>query len=493
MTKNKIEFRTEMFEHQKNGYEKLRHLKVGALYMEMGTGKTRLMLQILADKYNDNKVDKIIWFCPCSAKDNIRKEISKHLKEWCEDIMIVGIESMSSSIRLNSYLLEFVRDNRCLLVVDESLKIKNTGAIRTINITRLGALCKYKYILNGTPISKNETDLFAQWYFLDWRILGYRTRGQFESNHVMMLEGNYSNIEKIVNVKYLTDRIAKFSYQCSKDDMIIQSQKKYEKIYFDMDKKQEENYNYVADYFLENIEEYNTTTIYRLFNNLQAVTSGFCIYFDEAGLRHKSKMFDDVLLNPRISALYSAIESIDKNEKILIFCEYREEIADVIKALSQLYDDEIVFNDGSVNIKQRAINTEAFENNARFMVTNKDCSAFSLNYQFCRNVIFYNNDFDFGTRIQSEDRVHRVGQNKDVRYIDIVADGTIENKIIRCLINKEKLSDWFKEEINRKNKVNVFNEHIFTKNYKRFRDIESQTFSNEEVKELYEDKALQQN
>ena len=130
--------------HQIAAVEKMIKLKVGALFMEQGAGKTITVLEIARIRLEVGKIERIIWLCPCSAKGNIKREMVKH----CPDEMlgyftICGIETLSSSIRAVSYLLGLSADKKCFLVVDESLLIKNPKAYRTENITKIGrASCR---------------------------------------------------------------------------------------------------------------------------------------------------------------------------------------------------------------------------------------------------------------------------------------------------------------------------------------------------------------
>ena len=178
-------FKTDLFEHQQEAYKKLRRTKVGALFMEMGTGKTRTALELATERMNEGKTDCILWLCPVSVKQTIANEVEKHLqnakyelvdssdiKNWQADIYITGIESMSQSDSNYHNALNIVDRRNAFIVLDESSLIKNKYAKRTKRVWRLGEHCNYKLILNGTPISNNEQDLYCQWYFLDYRILG---------------------------------------------------------------------------------------------------------------------------------------------------------------------------------------------------------------------------------------------------------------------------------------------------------------------------------
>ena len=100
---------------------------------------------------------------------------------------------------------------------------------------------------------------------------------------------------------------------------------------------------------------------------------------------------------------------------------------------------------GRVKLKDRQKSIDDFSCNKQVLLANKMCGAYGLNLQFCHNVIFYDNDFDFATRAQAEDRVHRLGQKDDVYIYDIVANNTIDEFILDNLLHKGNLVSSFKE------------------------------------------------
>lgn len=152
---------------QQRAINKLNRLKVGALFMEMGTGKTKVALDLMAYK---KKADYLLWICPCSLKGTIEEERQKWHPEL--KLHVVGVESIGSSNRIYAELLEELSHQNCIFaVVDESLKIKNGGAKRTQRLLTISKLCEYKLILNGTPLTNNVLDLYTQFQFLSPLIL----------------------------------------------------------------------------------------------------------------------------------------------------------------------------------------------------------------------------------------------------------------------------------------------------------------------------------
>ena len=437
--------KTKLMAHQVAGVEKLLPLKIGALYMEMGTGKTRTALEIVYRRANKGKLDRVIWLCPCSVQSNLKADLDKHSDGWREIIQVHGIESLSSSVRLYSELLEAVT-SKTMLIVDESNLVKNGLAIRSKRIVALAESCKYRMILNGTPISRNEADLFNQWYLLDWRVLGYQSYYAFAANHVEYDETTH-RIRRTLNTDYLVEKIAPYSYQVKRAECFELPDKKYGEWHWNMTCKQEAEYSRVADVLMMAVDELQPSTIYRMFSGLQAVISGQYVNVDTLHFT-TSPMFSRIDDNPHIDSLRDLINARIGAEKAIIFCKYTHEINEVMELLNCEYgSDSAVSMFGEDNLKKRQANIERFRATAQFLVANKTCAGYGLNLQFCHNVIYYSNDWDYATRIQSEDRVHRLGQAEQVYIYDMICNDSLDVRIVACLQRKEMLLDSIKAEL----------------------------------------------
>ena len=445
--------KTELLPHQAAAVDKLRGLTIGALYMEMGTGKTRTALELIKLRLDAGKVDCCLWLCPCSVKKNLREDVLYHCGSFPDNLVIRGIESLSSSDRLYLQLLRLVETHKVYLIVDESSLVKNHRAIRTNRIVALSAVCKYKLILNGTPISKNEADLFAQWNVLDWRVLGYQSYYSFAANHleywtVRLPDGrervDRTRVRRVLNTDYLAAKIEPYTVQVKKEECIKLPAKTYSEHFFSMTSEQEAAYAEAKDLYLANVDEFRNDTIYRLFTALQHVSSGRRVISTPSERMQTAPIFNAPEDNPRIQALLGEIRSLD-GEKAIVFCKYQSEVDDIEQVLLHVGVSCVTFT-GKLPQKKRQENRERFRESAQVFLANKTCGAYGLNLQFCHNIIFYSNDFDLATRLQSEDRVHRLGQRHDVRIIDIYTDG-MDKFILSCLRRKETLLDAFKRDI----------------------------------------------
>lgn len=412
--------------------------------MEMGTGKTRTAFELIAERIKAGKVAQVLWLCPCTVKSAIQEEIRFHIEDGEDVFRIAGIESLSQSDRLYFKLLNYVAAAFTFLVVDESNLVKNHFAKRTERIEAIAELCPYRLILNGTPISKSEADLFAQWYILDKRILGYNSFWSFAANHIEYDE--YRKPRRCLNVDYLSQKIAPYTYSISKDECNLKLPKKtcsFEG--FNLTEAQDYHYNVVKDTLLSEVDEFDSTTIYRLFTGLQLVCSGkFITHIKPLQSR---PFFEDPFGNPRIQKLLDVLDYCN-DDKIIIWHKFKHEINEVRTVLCSVYGpDSIAEMHGGIRLRDRPKQIELFRSKVRFLLAHKTCGGYGLNLQFCSRAIYYSNDFNWATRAQSEDRVHRIGQTKAVRLTDIYAYSKVDRRILNNLWSKESLADAFKSEL----------------------------------------------
>ncbi len=449
-----MELKTAMFPWQEKAVEKLIKLRVGALYMEMGTGKTRAALEMIKRRLDVGKIDRVLWLCPCSIIESIRTDINKHSTGAEDVIQIYGIESLSGSKKLYGILYKYVSGGRAMLVVDESNLVKNSRAIRTQKITSIAEACPYRIILNGTPISRNEADLFAQWYILDWRILGYQSYYSFAANHLEYDDKYKHRVRRVLNVRYLTDKISPYTYMVKKSEAVQLPKKTYDVEHFHMDYAQFVHYEEEMSAFLSTlVSEDDSAAIYRTFTALQEIASGRRIVSDASEPIMHVPFYDDPHLNPRIQALKRVLGQFE-DEKVVIWCKFQHEIDDISYILREKYgDDAVCIFCGTLTPKERNRSLKLFMDNARFFVANKTCAGYGLNLQFCHVAVYYNNDWDLATRAQSEDRIHRIGQAETVRIVDIAGYESIDSRILRCLSRKENMVESFKGMLKSKNRA----------------------------------------
>lgn len=396
---------------QQSAFEKLSRLKVGALFMEMGTGKTKVALDLIQSKIH--KVDYVLWICPCSLKGEIEAERQK----WHADLQldVVGCESIGMSDRIYLEVLKKMQGKRCFVVVDESLKIKNKEANRTERILKIGEIAEYKLILNGTPLSKNVLDLYTQMQFLSPKILKM-SYNEFKNTYCeYYIRGNLKGVvKKQYNIEHLISLIQPYIFDC---DLEIETRKSYHDMTYSMSAPEREEYELIKEEFLN-----------RCFNNMSGVDF---FAFSQLLQAHYCKAQEH---KRKLEKLINSI-----NGKVIVFVKY----------LSSIPSGAVKVT-GEMNTEQRAEAIQQFKDGEKVLYITYGCGAYGLNLQFCKNIIFAEHSFDYAQREQAEARIYRIGQKYDVDYYNLWCNIGLEKLIQASLNKKSNLLDEVKKEIDRK-------------------------------------------
>ena len=248
-----------LLDQQIESKEKLQQKYVGAFFMDAGTGKTRPCIELV----NEIKPDYVLYFAPyqCINTENEKESTLHEINKWggfnC-DFDLVGIESIQNSDKLFLQIYKKISVAwKPVIVIDESLKIKNSSAKRTQRILQLSDMVKYKYILNGTPISRNLLDLWSQMAFLSQSILNM-TETQFKNNFceykkVTIRKGNISRskewIVKYHNLDYLYKLIEPYVFRAN---LNINVNLQEIEICYDLSEEEREEHTRILDTVLNN-------------------------------------------------------------------------------------------------------------------------------------------------------------------------------------------------------------------------------------------------
>lgn len=465
--------------HQVDAVNKMLPTRIGGLFMDMGTGKSRTAIELAYRRLQ--KIDKVVWFCPVSLKETVKREILKHTNCIESDICvfngktdqknipsclwyIIGIESMSSSPRVILTAKDLITENT-FVILDESSYIKGHRANRTAYITLISEKARYRLIMTGTPLSQGVIDLYAQMRFLSPKILGYNSFYSFAANHLEYSEKYPGLVVQSHNIEYIAAKIKPYIYQVMKDECLDLPEKLYTTRYFKMTEEQWEWYNRVKYEVLSDIEtmddpRMNSIAIFRLFSALQQITCGF---YNERldkimrGKKQKDKQFKlHTFDHDRTSMLLGAVSEIPEKEKIIIFCKFQQDIENIKKAIVGQYGQEsISLFYGLLSEKERDIEIEKFRKSARFFLATQQSGGHGLTLNEAHHVIFYNNAFKYSERLQAEDRCHRIGQEHKVTYIDIHCCESIDDRIDQALYNKGNAVQQFKNEVEKVKKENI--------------------------------------
>lgn len=413
----------ELTEIQKLAIEKLERLKVGALFMKMGTGKTLTACHLIYNRLLLKKCNYVVWIAP----NNTFKSTKPLIKEFSEDIFnkirFENIEAISLSDAKFLRLLKDIEGKECFVVVDESLTIKNPHSKRTNRIiNRIGQSTKYKLILNGTPISKNPMDLWAQMEFLSPKILNMSLR-RFQCTFFIFKQSNINHLLKSVNIPYLMSLIEPYVFDA---DLFLNVKRNYHTISCDLSAEEETDYEEKkSEVIWEEFGAKGNASFFAMVTRMQRYYLENCKSLVENYKKFHQKVGKHIVF----VRFLSDIDKI-KTEKHLVIC-------------------------GEIPRKQREVILEEFEKSEKSLIITYGCGAFGLNMQFCNKIAFYSHQFDYALREQAEYRIYRLGQNLDCDYYDFHVNTGLELLIQLSLRKKKNTNYLLKKELeNIKNGIN---------------------------------------
>lgn len=448
-----------------------RETTVGALFMDMGTGKSRVTAELAILRAQAGYIRRVVWFTPVTLKDNVRREITKHTGNAANIHVfddktgqgsipdafwyVIGIESMSASNRTVLAVHDLI-DKQTMALVDESQYIKGHNSKRAERITLLSERAAFRLILSGTPVTQGIVDLFAQLKFLSPAILGFNSFYTFANRHLEYSERYRKMIVSSHNQRELAAKIAPYVYQVTKDECLQLPDKQYLDRYSSMTWDQYRDYErqkYDVLDVLSTDDGWESYDLFILFGRLQQIACGFLHIPAHTDIYGRE--FNDTLIeyegHGRLPLLQTTVTEIAPHEPVIIWTKYRYCLRQIADTLRKTYGEaSVVEYHGDLTTRQRAVNIDLFQAGAaRFFVATPDSGGNGLTFVHCAYHIFYDNGFKYSTQVQAEDRSHRIGQTRKVTYISLWAECGIEQRIEKALRNKASLAGSFRREVER--------------------------------------------
>ena len=471
-------FKTKPYAHQLTALEKSWNRENYAYFMEMGTGKTKVLIDNLAMLYDKGKVNGALIIAPKGVVGTwYNQEIPTHLPNHIENvttlwqsnitkkqkenldnllksgtelhILVMNVEAFSTTKGVE-FATRFLNSHRPLIAIDESTTIKNAKAKRTKNIIHLADLASYRRVMTGSPVTKNPLDLFTQCYFLDPYLLGHESYYSFRMRYAIMKTANISGrqiqlVSGFKNLGELSDKLKPFSYRVLKEDCLDLPDKIYMKRNINLTPDQLKLYSQMKKEALATLNGKVTSTVNALTQlmRLQQITCGHFTADDGS---------TQPIKNNRITELMDVLEEIEG--KAIIWAHYQYDITNIIKEVTKVHGPgSIVDYYGLTPQDERQGNIKKFQSDpkCRFIVGTPATGGYGITLTAANTVIYYSNGYDLEKRLQSEDRAHRIGQQKSVTYVDLICDDTVDEKIVKSLRKKiniasevlgEELKSW---------------------------------------------------
>jgi len=245
----------------------------------------------------------------------------------------------------------------------------------------------------------------------------------------MLFPKYYTNLDE------LTQKLKNFSYRVKKKDCLDLPDKLYTARKINLTTKQAEVYNRLKKFAYATINSDEITFANKLTEilRLHQVANGF-VKSDDGTIQ----VFDDC---PKLKELLEILE--DTEGKFIIWANYVQNIKTIINKLKEKYGANSVvsiFGEVSTEDRQQAVSKFQNDDSCRFFVGNPSTGGYGLTLTAASYVVYFSNSYNLEVREQSEDRAHRIGQEKNVTYIDLIAENTIDEFIVTALDKKLKLS-----------------------------------------------------
>jgi len=474
-------FKTEPYAHQKDALKKCWNKESFAIFAEMGTGKTKIALDNACILYNKGKIDRLLVVAPKGTYMNwVDQEIPTHVPDYVEKnvlawkpnittkyeqelkairdnndykfkIFVMNVESLST--KKGIYYSKLFLNGKSMMIVDESTTIKNPQAKRTKSILSLAKEAKYRRILTGSPVTQSPMDLWSQMDFLDPEILGQQSFYAFRTRYAVVITANaaggthkYQKIVKFKNLAQLGQLVSPHSYRILKKDCLDLPEKTFTKREIELTDEQKHAYGEMKANAMTILKGESLTAVNVLTQlmRLHQITCGHMKTDGGDTLNLKNNRLDELM---QILA--------ETSGKAIIWANYIHDILNIEAAIKKEYGPTsycTYYGATKAEDRQRCIyDFQNKMNDCRFFIGNTQTGGYGITLTAASTVIYYSNNYDLEKRLQSEDRAHRIGQKNSVLYIDMVAKGTVDDKIIKSLRNKvniakeisgEELSKW---------------------------------------------------
>jgi len=467
-------FKTKPYAHQLTALEKSWDKTEYGYFMEMGTGKSKVLVDNMAMLYDKGRINGAVIVAPKGVYRNwFSQEIPNHLASHIQPkmvlwtaltsktkdkeyqtlfetghdlhILIINVEALSTKKGLD-FAAKFMRCHKTMLAIDESTTIKNPSAKRTKSILALGKEATYRRILTGSPVTKSPLDLYTQCGFLNSYLLGYDSFYAFRNRYANMIDRNFGGrrvqlIGSYKRLDELADKLKGFSYRVLKDDCLDLPDKVYIRREVDLTDEQSKAYSTMKSAALALLKGKMATAPHVLTQmmRLHQITCGH--------LRNDDGTIPEIK-NNRLKELVNLLEEVEG--KVIIWANYVYDIENIVKVISDEFgEDSIVQYYGAIPAEQRQENIKKFQDpdsKARFFIGNPQTGGYGITLTCANTVVYYSNGYDLEKRLQSEDRAHRIGQTKSVTYVDFIAPKTVDEKIVKALRKKMNIANEIMDE-----------------------------------------------
>jgi SNF2 family DNA or RNA helicase len=524
------------FNHQKEALDYIKDLDSWALFMEQGTGKSKVVLMKAEQHYRAGEIDRLLVICPVALKHQWQGEVLEEhcpmdytsidwdgfTTKWKKEkfkallaspkfkVMVINYEAFLPESKALFFVRQFLTGYEALVICDESTKIKNPAAKRSEKIIMGFRNRRYKGILTGTPTPNSPFDLWAQFNFLKPDYFGMSFH-HFKRHYCIMckklneatgrpfdapleewqwhmvkralskelnngLELTLSSFEKVAincellsvkdameinkqksytpykHLEELKELIDHITFKKRKVDCLDLPDKVYERLEVSLTPEQKRVLKQLKQDMFTQYEgkELSVKNIMVLTGRLQMITGGVFPYHDiivtEDGLIEQKTQYSYMKKNPKIKALLEDLDTVPLDTQIIVWATWVSELELIYAELKKAKIDARLLYGATPKSKRLEYEEEFKAGGFRVLVMNPLLGEFGYNFQCSTLHYFYSNSHKADSRLQAEDRSHRIGQTNKVTYKDIHCLNSIDQKIWETIKRKEDIINFFRNK-----------------------------------------------
>lgn len=474
--------------HQVKALERLEGRREFALLLRMRCGKSKVTLDDFGRLWDAGEVDDLLVIAPAGVYRTWVTALQEHADLAFLDRCRIHVYSAAATARngaevkrIESFLADqsrprvllinaealghfkgtrnahklcqaFLRQRRVYMALDESTTIRNPDAKKSAYIAyELAPKARFRRILTGLLTPSGPLDAFMQFEFLRHGLLGFSNffsfRARYGVTKKIWVPGRPNarypkqraahQVEQIVgyrHVEELAQRIAPHSFRVALEDCYDMPPKVYQVRHVDLTDEQRRLYRELLDYATSQLSGQSYVTATEAMTQILRLHQILCGHVrDEEGQIHE-------VPTHREQELLDLIEQHDG--KAIVWCSYDHDIKRVVRALERAYGEGSCSRFWGGNVSTREDEERRFQQDAacRFMIATPAAGGRGRMWAAADLVVYYSNGWDLEHRDQSEERPQAVGKSRSVLYVDLVAPGTVDEKILQCLRDKLDLA-----------------------------------------------------
>ncbi len=483
-------YKTAPFAHQKLIFEASWQDEYVGLLLEQRTGKSKIVLDTAAQLHKTGRINGLLLIAPNGVHRNwIADEIKIHLPDWCQRsavtwsaaqtkkkeaeleslfnaghelrILSMNIEALGTK-RGYEFARRFLNATDCMMVVDESTRIKSPTAGVTKAVLKLAPFAKYRRILNGTPVTQSPLDVYAQLLFLSEDALPVQSHVAFKARYADFLPTSHPMIQGIMrksgtrfapqimatnddgtpaykNLEELKQWVDKCCYRVTRKECADLPEKLYKRWEVELAPHQDK----LIKQYLQAMKKGETPEPINRMVMVMLYQRMICGIVPKQlnGMDEHEKMFAKPEDNPRIQAVLEIIEAYP-DASIIFWARFKTDLHDIVGVIERATALEVGRYWGDIPDDEREETKRRFQNKElKYFVGNPQAGGVGLPLHAADVMCYFSNSFSLYHRLQSEDRAENMLKTTGTLIIDIEAKGTVDTKIIDALRSKKDVAD----------------------------------------------------